>query len=437
MRIAVVGTGVAGLVAARVLSTQHDVDVFEANDYVGGHTHTHDVEVDGQRHTVDTGFIVFNERAYPNFIALLRTLDVASQATSMSFSVRDDRDRHTNTTGIVGLEYGGETLAGTFAQPSNLLRPRFWRLLRDILRFGREYDELLRSGGDSSGIDESTGLSDYLRARHYSPQFIEQYARPIGASIWSAAPEMMNKFPARHFVRFFNHHGVLDVRTAPQWRFITGGSRSYVSKLIAPFKNRIRLSTKVQHLTRYPDHVKLRLADGSEVPFDHAVLATHSDQALALLSAPTQAEREILGAIAYQPNDVTLHTDTSLMPRSRRAWSSWNYLVPAAPQARVAVTYWMNLLQAIPSSTPLFVSLNCQERIDPVKTIKLLHYHHPVYTAQTLAAQARHNEISGANRVHYCGAYWKHGFHEDGVDSALAVTRYFDLDLSAVTMARA
>ncbi len=433
MRVAVVGTGISGLVAARVLAARHDLAVFEANDYVGGHTHTQDVEVEGQQYVVDTGFIVFNQRAYPNFIALLKALGVASQATSMSFSVRDDRVRSANTRGIVGLEYGGETLGGVFAQPSNALRPRFWRLLRDILRFGREYHELLNPGSDSAAIDESTGLADYLRARRYSPQFIEQYARPIGASIWSAAPEMMNHFPARHFVRFFNHHGVLDVRNAPQWRFITGGSRRYVQALISPFQARIRLTTKVQRVTRHPDHVQLTLANGAEERFDHVVLATHSDQALAMLSAPTQAEREVLGAIPYQLNDVTLHTDASLMPRSRRAWASWNYLVPAAAQERVAVTYWMNLLQAIPCPMPLLVSLNCEERIDPRKILKRLRYHHPVYTPQTIAAQARHAEISGADRVHYCGAYWKYGFHEDGVDSALAATRYFGLDLTAIT----
>jgi predicted NAD/FAD-binding protein len=428
------------------------VTVFEANAWPGGHVHTHEIAIGGRSWPVDTGFIVYNERAYPNFVRMLATLGVATRPTSMSFAVRCDR---------TGLEYGGTGPGALFAQRRNLLRPWFWRMLRDVLRFGREARELLVPG------DESLGLRAYLGARGYSPAFVEHYAIPMGAAIWSAPPAAMADFPARQFVRFFDHHGVLDIRRAPGWRTIVGGSGSYVERLIAPFRERIRLSTKVRRVTPTADGVEVTTAVGETARFDRAVIAAHSDQALAMLDPPTARERQVLGAIRYQTNDAVLHTDARVMPRRRRAWSSWNYLIPgpgdaggaeapsgAAPglpsppsgqaavradqpaggaAARVLVTYYMNLLQGLESPLPLLVTLNGANRIDPAKIVRRMSYEHPVYDAAAFAAQRRFGEIDGVRRVHFCGAYWGYGFHEDGVDSALAVTRgVFGMGLEAL-----
>lgn len=417
LSVAVVGSGVAGLVAAAILARRHDVTLFEADDRLGGHVHTHDVEVGGAACAVDSGFIVFNERAYPNFLRLLEILRVPSRSASMSFGVRDERD---------GLEYGGASLAAVFAQPLNACRPRFWRLLRDVARFGREGRELLRPG------EESLGLRAHLAERGYSRAFIEQYAVPIGSAIWSAPPDAMVDFPARHFVRFMEHHGVLDVRRAPTWRTIAGGSRRYVEPLVAPFRERVRLASPVRRVVRRDGAVDVVAAGAPAERFDCAVLAVHSDQALALLEEASDVERAVLGAIAYQPNDALLHTDARVMPRARRAWSSWNALVPARPRERVLVTYWMNLLQGLDTPEPLFVTLNGADRVDPARVLRRMTYHHPAYSAAAIAAQKRHAEIDGGGGVHFCGAYWGYGFHEDGVASALAVTRSFGLGLEAL-----
>ena len=416
-RIAIVGTGISGLVAARVLGTAHDIAVFEAEDRPGGHTHTHELVLGVREVAVDTGFIVYNERAYPNFIRLLAALGVATRPASMSFGVRCDR---------TGLEYGGETWRGLFAQPRNLVRPKFWRLLAGILRFGREADELRRPG------DESEGLVPYLRRRGYPEEFIEHYARPIGAAIWSAPPGALDAFPARRFIRFFDHHGVIDPRHAPQWRTVVGGSKRYIEPLIAPFRDRIRLGDPVERVARVEGGVAVRTRGGHEERFDDVVIAAHSDQALAMLADPRPLEREILAAMPYQANDLLLHSDSSVMPRARRAWASWNYLIPAEPARTATVTYWMNLLQGIESPEPLLVSLNCADRIDPARVLRRLRYDHPCYTVATAAAQERRREIDGVDRIHYCGAYWGYGFHEDGVESALVVTRRLGLDLADV-----
>ena len=454
MDIAVVGTGVAGLAAAAILSRAHRVTVFEANAWPGGHVHTHDITLGCGSWSVDTGFIVYNERAYPNFVRMLALLGVASRPTSMSFALRCDG---------AGLEYGGTGLGALFAQRRNLLRPSFWRMLRDILRFGKEARELLAPG------DETLGLRDYLADRGYSRAFVEHYAVPMGAAIWSAPPAAMADFPARHFVRFFDHHGVLDIRRAPDWRTIVGGSRTYVERLIAPFRDRIRLSTKIRRVAPLAEGVEITTAAGETARFDRAVMAAHSDQALAMLDPPTQAEREVLGAIPYQANAAVLHTDPCVMPRRRRAWSSWNYLIPGPPAGndgpagasrdgaagraraapdgsarrarsepdgagRVVVTYFMNLLQGLESPAPLLVTLNGHDRIDPAKILRRLNYEHPVFDAAALAAQRRFAEIDGVRRIHFCGAYWGYGFHEDGVDSALAVTRRgFGMGLEALS----
>jgi predicted NAD/FAD-binding protein len=410
MKIAIIGTGISGMVAAYLLNQEHDIAVFEANDYIGGHTHTVAVEQEGTTYAVDTGFIVFNERTYPNFVRLLQRLGVAPQPTSMSFSVTCERS---------GLEYNGTSLNTLFAQRRNLFRPSFYRMLRDILRFHAAALALLQS---DAGVDT---LGDYLITRRYSREFIDHYIIPMGAAIWSADPQQMNHFPVRYFVQFFHNHGMLRVNGRPQWRVIQGGSARYVEALTRPYRARIRLKCPVRSVTRSPNGVVVTLQCGKHERFDHVVIATHSDQALALLADPTDAEREILGAFAYQANDVILHTDTTLLPRRRRAWASWNYYIPREAHGRVAITYNMNILQSLQAPQPFCVTLNRGEVIDPTRIIQRMTYHHPVYTAQAVAAQTRHRQISGVNRTFFCGAYWGYGFHEDGVNSALAVCQAF------------
>jgi predicted NAD/FAD-binding protein len=410
MRVAIIGGGISGLLAAYLLTPDHDITVFEANDYIGGHTHTVPVTLGEETYAVDTGFIVFNDWTYPNFIKLLTRLGVASQPSSMSFSVRCER---------TGLEYNGTSLNTLFAQRRNLLRPSFHRMVRDILRFNRTAPALLQTE------DLPLTLGDYLVAQSYSREFIDHYLIPMGAAIWSADPQQIHCFPAQAFIRFFHNHGMLTVNHRPQWRAVRGGSWRYVEVLTHPFRDRIRLSSPVRSITRYPDRVEVTPQQGETERFDRAIVATHSDQALALLSDASDQEREILEAIPYQQNEVILHTDTSLLPRRRLAWASWNYHIPREPRDQVAITYNMNILQNLPAPEPLCVTLNCDQAIDPEKVIRRFTYHHPVYTQAALAAQKRADHINGLNRTYFCGAYWGYGFHEDGVNSALAVCRHF------------
>jgi predicted NAD/FAD-binding protein len=412
-RIAVIGSGVSGLVTARLLHPDHDVTVFEAAPRLGGHTHTHELERPGGPVTVDTGFIVFNERTYPNFMRMLELLGVESRQSDMSFSVRCDR---------TGLEYNGTNLDTLFAQRRNLLRPSFLGMIRDILRFNRHAPRLLE------GDDESLTLGDYLRRERYGRAFVEHYIVPMGAAIWSAEPARMLAFPALTFVRFFHNHGMLSVDDRPTWRTVSGGSLRYVEALVAPFADRIRLATPITSVARGPGHAELELADGTRERFDGVVLAVHSDQALALLSDPSIDEREILGAIPYQPNEAVLHLDTQTLPRRRKAWAAWNYRIPVASQERLSVTYDMNILQGLAGDDTYCVTLNPCTPIDPAKVLKRLSYTHPIFTREGIAAQRRHAEVSGRNRTWYCGAWWGYGFHEDGVVSALDVARDFGVD---------
>ncbi len=410
MKIAVIGTGIAGNVAAWHLCRDHDITVFESADHAGGHTHTHDIVHAGRQYAIDTGFIVYNDWTYPNFIALLDALGVESRPTAMSFSSRCETS---------GIEYNGSSLNGLFAQRRNLFSPRFHSMIRDILRFNREATELLASH------DESLTLGRYLTDMKYGRLFIDNYVIPMGAAIWSTDPQQMLEFPACYFVRFFANHGLLNIRNRPQWRVIKGGSREYVTRLIAPFRDRIRLNEAVVSVKRRPTHVELRTSAGNCEHFDGLFIAAHSDQALAMLSDPTGPEQEVLGAIPYQQNDVVLHTDTSLLPASRRAWAAWNYLRRDADSTRVSVTYNMNILQGLSAASTFCVTLNDTRHIDPDKIIRRMQYYHPVYTAQGVAAQRRRQAINGQCRTWYCGAYWRSGFHEDGVVSALDALQDF------------
>ena len=409
MKIAIVGSGIAGNVVAHRLHREHEVTLFEADDRVGGHTHTHTIETGDAIYEIDTGFIVFNDWTYPNFVALLDELGVPSQPSAMSFSLRNEAS---------GLEYNGTTLNALFAQRRNLFRPSFHRMIRDILRFNREAPALLDA-------TEEPVLGEYLAEHRYSREFIDDYLVPMGAAIWSTDPARMLAFPARYFVRFFQNHGMLSVDRRPQWRAICGGSSRYVEKLTAPFRTRIRLNAPVEHVRRLPDRVLVKARGADSERFDHVFVACHADQALRLLADATPQEREILGAIPYSENEVTLHTDASLLPRTRRAWAAWNYHVRREPGAAVALTYNMNILQDLEARETFCVTLNDGARIAPEKVLRRLVYHHPLFTPAGVAAQARQHEINGPRRTYFCGAYWRFGFHEDGVVSALNALRHF------------
>lgn len=414
MKIAVVGAGVAGLVAARELAREHEVDVFETDDRIGGHTHTIDVErSDGPALPVDTGFIVFNDHAYPNFCAILRELGVASKPSNMSFSVRNE---------ATGFEYNATSLRGLFAQRRNLVRPRMWGMLRDIARFFREAPALLEVR------DMSLTLAEFLARGGYGRTFIDEHLMPMAGAIWSGRPDVMREFPAWFLVRFFANHGFLQAFDRPPWRVIVGGSRAYLGPLTRTFAERIHRSTQVVQVRRESDErggttVWLRTRGGDEQRYDRVVLACHSDQARELLVDATEPERDVLAAFDYQRNIAILHTDRRMLPRRRAAWASWNYHVTQPVAAVATVSYYMNMLQGFEASEDYIVTLNRSGEIDAGKILRSVEYQHPIYTREAVAAQRRHAEIDGARAVHFCGAYWGYGFHEDAVRSGLIVAR--------------
>jgi uncharacterized protein len=412
MRIAIVGAGVSGLVCAHMLHRDHELVVFEAGEHAGGHVNTVHVETETGAYDVDTGFIVFNDRNYPGFERLLAELGVASAPSQMSFGVSDGVD----------FEYNGASPNGLFASRRQAIAPSFHRMIADLVRFNRDARRLLAS-------DEGPSLRDWLAQRRYSDAFVERLIVPQATAVWSADPAQMWSFPARFLVEFFDNHGILGFRDRPRWRVVAGGSRNYVEALTRPWRGCLRLSTPVSEVYRHLSHVTVSPRGGEPERFDAVVIATHSDQALTLLGDPSEGERELLGAIPYQPNEAVLHTDRSLLPRRRRAWASWNFHlgdgVPGGDgvPTRCTVTYHMNRLQSLRADREFCVTLNRTAAIDPELVIRTIQYAHPVYTPAAVAAQARHHEISGRNRTHYCGAYWGWGFHEDGVASALRVVR--------------
>jgi predicted NAD/FAD-binding protein len=397
------------MACAHYLSADHTVTLFEANRRLGGHTATMDVELGTRRFAIDTGFIVYNDWTYPNFIALINELGISSKPTTMGFSVRDESS---------GLEYAGGNLDALFAQRRNLFSPRFLRMVRDILRFNRESVADLESGR----LSDAMTLGGYLDAGGYSDGFKRDYLIAMGSAIWSADCDSMLEFPLQFFVRFFKNHGLLSVRERPQWRVIEGGSREYIPALCRRFEKRIHTSTPVRAVRRDDNGVNLRLGDGSEQRFDQVVIAAHSDQALAMLEDPSEAERAVLGAMRYQDNDVVLHTDTRLLPRNRKTWSSWNYRLGVDP-SRAVLTYNMNILQGISAPETFCVTLNDSEAINPNRVLGRFNYAHPVFSLDAMSAQQRWSEINGSRRTWYCGAYWHNGFHEDGVVSALRVAQ--------------
>src|ERR1700691_566500 len=404
MRIAIVGAGVSGLVCAHLLHRDHELVVFEASDRARGHANTVHVETDTGAYDLDTGFVVFNDRNYPGFERLLGELGVATQRSQMSFGVSDGVD----------FEYNGASPNGLFATRGNMFAPSFHRMIADLIRFNRDARRLLCS-------EEDPPLGEWLSQQHYSRMFIERLIVPQASAVWSANPAQMLSFPARFLIEFFESHGILGFRDRPHWRTITGGSHNYVQALIRPWREQLRLSTPVTEVCRHPSHVMVSSRGCEPERFDAVVFATHSDQALALLADPGERERELLGAIPYQQNEVVIHTDRSLLPRRRRAWASWNFYLGGGAQGRCTATYHLNRLQSLRADRELCVTLNRTAAIDPEQIVRRMQYAHPVYTPAGVAAQARHREISGRNRTHYCGAYWGWGFHEDGLNSARRV----------------
>ena len=408
MKIAIVGGGIAGNVAAARLHPSHDITLFEAEARIGGHSHTQPVHIKGREYAVDTGFIVYNEKTYPHFSRLLRRLDVATQPSEMSFSVRVERS---------GLEYNGTSLNALFAQRRNLLRPSFLGMVRDILRFNREAVRLAASGSDEP-------LCELLARGRYGDAFIAHYIVPMGAAIWSTDPARVMQFPAAFFVRFLHNHGMLSVDDRPVWRTVAGGSARYVDKLVAPFRHRVRLASPVESIRRLRNGVLVKPRGRDAERFDAVFIACHSDDALAMLADPSSAERQVLSAIRYQANDAVLHTDARLMPRRPLAWAAWNYHV-LDRDGPVALTYNMNILQRLESAPPILVTLNRTEAVHPDHVLSRMTYRHPLFTPAAVAAQSRHAELN-RGCTFFCGAYWRNGFHEDGVASAIEAVSHFE-----------
>lgn len=411
MRIAVVGSGIAGLASAWLLSRGHEVTLYEANDYLGGHTHTHAIELAGRQYAVDTGFIVHNPVHYPLLTQLFDELGVASQPTTMSFSVHNAAS---------GLEYNAASLDSLFCQRRNLLSPRFLGMVRDLFRFYREAPALL------DGPRNGPALGDWLAEHRYGTAFRDEHLVPMASALWSAPPAQILAFPARYLVQFMANHQMLQVAGRPEWRVVRGGSASYVHALRHRWNVHERLNSQVRAIRRDGLGTIVTSDTGSE-RYDQVVLACHSDQALALLADASEREHAILGAIPYQSNDVVLHTDATLLPRRRKAWAAWNAYLPREAGAPCTVSYCMNLLQGLDAPAPFVVTLNRSEAIAPAKVLRRMHYRHPVYTQASVAAQRRKHEIQGVNRTWFAGAYWGWGFHEDGMRSAVEVAAAFDV----------
>jgi len=414
MKIAIIGSGISGLTASYLLNKRHEITLFEKNDYIGGHTHTHDITFGEQTFSIDSGFIVYNEKTYPNFIKLLDILNVERQKTTMGFSVKSE---------VKNLEYAGNSLKSLFTQKRNYFRPSFLRMLADIIRFNKKAKTQM-------SMSPQVTLGQYLDQNLFSESFINHYIIPMGAAIWSTTTKLMMDMPALFFIRFFNNHGLLQIKDRSGWWVIKDGSKEYVKKIIEPFQERIRVKSEIKTIKRSAGKIIItHTAKDDEEIFDAVVIGTHSNQALKLLADPTEKEHEILGAIPYQTNSALLHTDTSILPKRKLAWASWNYHLDQDEHKPVMLTYNMNILQRLDCDETFCVTLNSNDLIDQNKIIKELNYEHPLFTHESIKAQARKNEISGVNNTYYCGAYWRNGFHEDGVVSALDVCKNFGIEL--------
>lgn len=416
--IAIIGSGISGLTAAYLLSKKHKVTVFEKNNYIGGHTATVDIEKSGESYAIDTGFIVFNDKTYPNFLALLSEIGISKQATEMSFSVHNCQ---------TGLEYNGHNLSTLFAQRRNLLRPKFWLLLKDILKFNK----LCKALFEQQKYQEGYTLGAFLADNNFSDFFAEHYILPMGAAVWSSSLAQMENFDFKFFVQFFHNHGLLNIADRPQWYVIPKGSRSYLAPLCKPFEHNIKLNAELSGITREHEKVILHFNHGESETFDEVVIACHSDQALALLNDATKGEKSILSAMPYSENSVILHTDKRLLPKRKKAWASWNYQLSNDRTKAASVTYNMNILQGIQSEHTFCVTLNQKDAIAPTEILREFTYHHPIFSTDSIKAQKQRNLICGVNHTHFAGAYWYNGFHEDGTRSAIDVAKRFGCYLTA------
>lgn len=407
MKIAIIGSGISGIAAAHLLRRRHEVELFEAGDQPGGHTRTIEVEVDGRRIPVDTGFLVYTEATYPGFTRFLTELGVESSPSDMSFSVTDD---------AAGVQWRGTSFATVFAQPRNLVRPRFLRMLVEVARFNTMARRVLDGGGDPR-----TSLRAMLAGGQWSSAFLDWYLLPLGSSIWSSNPEDFLDMPMMMLARFLDRHGLLSFGEKPAWRTIPGGARTYVRSALAPLEHegRLHLSSPVSRVERVDAQVLVSVDGRQPLAFDHVVLANHADQALRILADPTEAEKSVLGAFRFQPNEAVVHTDISFLPSARRAWASWNYHWVGRRSNRTTLTYHLGMLQQLGVRTPVLETLNPTKAIDPTTVLARLSFDHPILDPDAVAAQGRHHEISGpAFATSYCGAYWRNGFHEDGFESA-------------------
>ena len=415
MKIAIIGTGISGLTAAYLLNREHEITIFEKNDYIGGHTHTHLIKSNNNTIAVDSGFIVYNEKTYPNFIKLLDQLKIERQKTNMGFSVKSLKKN---------IEYAGNSINSIFAKRGNIFSFSFLMMLFEIIKFNRNAKR------DLKYIQTDETLGSYLEKYKFSNFFIENYIIPMGAAIWSTKANSMFKMPALFFIRFFYNHDLLQLINRSNWWVIKGGSYKYVNKIIKNFKNKIRLNTSVNSIKRLNGKIIINYGSKNinEI-YDAIVIATHSDQALDMLIDPSKEEVEILSALMYQKNKALLHTDHTVLPNKRLAWASWNYNLDSAGNDPVTLTYNMNILQSLNESETYCVSLNNSDFVEKNKIIKKLSYDHPLFSVEGIIAQNRKHEISGINNTFYCGAYWHNGFHEDGVVSALEVCKHFGLTL--------
>ena len=416
MKIAIIGSGISGLTSAYLLHKKHDITLFESNNYIGGHTNTITVNDENNNQlNVDTGFIVYNNDTYPNFVKILNKLKVETQPSTMSFSLSCERS---------GMEYGTGNLKALFGNKSNIINFQFYKLLFGIFTYFKKAKTFLKHNNDFSYT-----VHDFIKSAKINNYTYEKFILPMASAIWSTNFDEIEQMPAKYLFEFYKNHDLLSINPSKKWRVIKGGSKQYVSKLIKPFENRIRINSKVHSIKRDKNTIYLKTDHNEKEEFNAVILACHSDQALKILEDSTNQEKEILANIPYQLNQAILHTDTSVLPKNKKMWSSWNSYIPKEQNSNVSLTYNMNILQSIKSKNTFCVSINMENNINPSKIIKKINYSHPTFNKKSVFAQSQKNKISGIKNTYFAGAYWRYGFHEDGVLSALDVCKNFGVEI--------